>query len=100
MILLPYKSPEQPRKRIGYIRYIVFTLSFLFVGALLVLNVSGIHRIMFWSFIIGNILYYAAVFVWQNPKEIYIDYKMAKGDDGIWRFGSDYVLPIQAAVYM
>ena len=58
--LLPYKVPRQPRKRIGFIRYIVFASSLFFVGALFILRVPGVEKIMFWSFIIGNVLYYAA----------------------------------------
>lgn len=56
--LLPYKTAQQPRKRIGYIRYITFMTSFLFIVTLLLLQVADISRIMFWSFIIGNTLYY------------------------------------------
>ena len=56
--LLPYKTPENPRKDIGYIRYIVFILSLLFTGGLFVFNIPNLERVMFWSFIIGNLLYY------------------------------------------
>lgn len=56
--LLPYKTPENPRREIGNIRYIVFTLALLFTGALFVFNIPNLERIMFWSFIIGNLLYY------------------------------------------
>lgn len=56
--LLPYKEPAKPRKPWGYLRYIVFLLSFLFVGALFVLQIPNLERIMFCSFIIGNLLYY------------------------------------------
>ncbi len=56
--LLPYKQPRRPRKTFGYIRYITFTASLLFVGALFVFHVQKLDRIMFWSFIIGNLLYY------------------------------------------
>ncbi|MCC8172127.1 MAG: 4Fe-4S dicluster domain-containing protein [Parabacteroides sp.] len=56
---LPYKTPEQPRRKISFIRYIVFSGSLLFVGALFVLHVPGVKEIMFWSFIAGNVLYYA-----------------------------------------
>lgn len=38
---LPYKAPRQPRKKIGWIRY----------------NVGNIERIMFWTFLTGNIPY-------------------------------------------
>lgn len=56
---LPYKKPCQKRKKIGWIRYITFALSFLFIAALFLAHVGNIEQIMFWSFIIGNILYYA-----------------------------------------
>lgn len=56
---LPYKVPEQPRKKIGWIRYITFAASFIFVSALFLAQVGNMERIMFWSFIIGNVLYYA-----------------------------------------
>ncbi|NMB63164.1 MAG: 4Fe-4S binding protein [Chloroflexi bacterium] len=57
--LLPYKIPEEPRKsQLGFIRYIVFTLSLLFASALFIFKVANMENIMLWSFIIGNILYY------------------------------------------
>jgi len=56
---LPYKIPQQPRKKIGFIRYITFLASFLFVAALFLCHAEHMERIMFWSFLIGNILYYA-----------------------------------------
>ncbi len=56
--LLPYKVPQQPRKRWGFIRYIVFILSFAFVSALFLAQVNHMERIMFWAFLIGNVLYY------------------------------------------
>ena len=58
--LLPYKQPEGERKKLGFIRYLVFGLSLVFVGALFLLHIPELDRIMFWSFIIGNALYYAA----------------------------------------
>lgn len=58
--LLPYKAPQQPRKRWGFIRYIVFVLSFIFVSALFLVQVNHMERIMFWAFLIGNGLYYCA----------------------------------------
>ena len=57
--LLPHNIPARPRKKIGFIRYITFAVSLLFVGALFVLHVPGIEQIMFLSFMIGNALYYA-----------------------------------------
>ncbi len=56
---LPYKIPKRPRKKLGWIRYVTFILSAVFVGALFLAHVGGIERIMFWAFIIGNVLYYA-----------------------------------------
>lgn len=55
---LPYKIPRSPRKNIGWIRYIMFAMSFIFVSALFLAHVGHIETIMFWSFIIGNIMYY------------------------------------------
>ena len=56
--LLPYKVPAAPRKKFGFVRYIAFGLSFAFVASLFLLQVGNLERIMFWSFLIGNILYY------------------------------------------
>lgn len=58
--LLPYKVPQQPRKKYGYVRYIVFLLSLLFVVSIILMNVPNADTIMFWSFIIGNLLYFGA----------------------------------------
>lgn len=57
--LLPYKTPKSERKKIGWIRYIVFLISLSFVASLFILKVDNIENIMFWAFIIGNIIYYA-----------------------------------------
>ena len=56
---LPYKVPMQPRKKIGWIRYIVFIISLVFVASLFLAHVGNMEKIMFWAFIVGNILYYA-----------------------------------------
>lgn len=56
--LLPYKVPHQPGKKWGWIRYLTFAMSFIFVSALFLLQVKNMERIMFWSFLIGNIIYY------------------------------------------
>ena len=56
---LPYKLPEQPRKKIGWIRYVTFAASLIFVAALFLAHVGNIERIMFWAFIVGNVAYYA-----------------------------------------
>ena len=57
---LPYKTPAGPRKRLGWIRYVTFILSLLFVAGLFLAHVGNLERIMFWAFLIGNGLYYAA----------------------------------------
>ena len=56
---LPYKVPASPRKKLGWLRYIAFTASLIFVAALFLARVGHIERIMFWAFIVGNIVYYA-----------------------------------------
>ena len=55
---LPYKVPVRSRKKIGWIRYITFTASLIFVAALFLAKVGNMERIMFWAFIIGNAVYY------------------------------------------
>ena len=57
--LLPYKVPQHARKPIEFIRYLVFLLSASFVACLFLCKVGAMEKIMFWSFLIGNILYYA-----------------------------------------
>lgn len=58
--LLPYKTPKEKRKKWGFIRYLVFVGALVFVASLFLLKVKNIEQIMWWSFIIGNILYYIA----------------------------------------
>ena len=54
---LPYKIPQQPRRKgLGWIRYVA---SLVFVAALFLMHVGNIERIMFWAFIVGNVAYYA-----------------------------------------
>lgn len=55
----PYKSPRAPRRKISWIRYVMFTVSLAFVSSLFLAHVGDIEKIMFWSFVIGNMLYYA-----------------------------------------
>ncbi len=55
---LPYKTPRGERKKIEWIRIIVFILSLIFVSLLFLAKVKNIERIMFWAFIVGNMLYY------------------------------------------
>lgn len=62
--LLPYKHPKQHEcKKIGFISYILFGAALLFVSALFIFHVKNIEKIMFVSFIVGNILYYAVGFI-------------------------------------
>ncbi|MBE6588530.1 MAG: 4Fe-4S dicluster domain-containing protein [Ruminococcaceae bacterium] len=56
---LPYKVPKNPRKRIGWLRYLTFAVSLVFVSALFLAHVGNIEKIMFRAFIIGNLVYYA-----------------------------------------
>lgn len=56
--LLPYKAPKSDRKKLGWIRYIVFLLSLSFVSILFIFRVANIENIMFLSFTIGNVIYY------------------------------------------
>ena len=55
---LPYRVSTKPRKRIGWIRYITFATSLIFVAALFLAKVGNMERIMFRAFVIGNIVYY------------------------------------------
>ena len=74
---LPYKVPQQPRKRLGWIRYIMFALSLVFVAALFLARVGNMERIMFWSFIVGNALYYAvgiALAFWFEDNRAFCKY--------------------------
>ncbi|HIZ84204.1 MAG TPA: 4Fe-4S binding protein [Firmicutes bacterium] len=56
--LLPFKEPAAPRRSWGMIRYFVFAASLVFVILLFVLQIPHKEDIMWWSFILGNILYY------------------------------------------
>lgn len=56
--LLPYKTPTAPRRKWKFIRYILFVGSLIFVSSLFLLHVQNIEQIMWYSFLIGNLLYY------------------------------------------
>lgn len=56
--LLPYKIPKKSRVSLGFTRYIVFILSFLLVGGMVLLSVSNMSEVMLWLFILGNLIYY------------------------------------------
>lgn len=55
---LPYKVPQKPRKKWGFVRYITFAIALIFVSALFLCHVGNLERIMFYAFIVGNVLYY------------------------------------------
>lgn len=57
--LLPYKVPTKPRRPWGWVRYITFTASFVFVASLFLCRAKHLERILFWAFLTGNGLYYA-----------------------------------------
>lgn len=56
--LLPFKEPKEKRKNWGFLRYLLFAGSLAFVATLFVFRINHIEQIMWWSFIIGNLLYY------------------------------------------
>ena len=56
---LPYKQPQQPRKeKLGFLRYVMFVLSLALVSGLMLIKIAKLEQIMFWLFIVGNVLYY------------------------------------------
>ena len=70
---LPYKVPQNhERSKIGWIRYIMFLLSLSFVITLFIAHIANIERIMFISFIVGNIIYYivgiALAFIFKDNR--------------------------------
>ncbi len=69
---LPYKTPSGPRKKIGWIRYISFALSLIFVSGLFLAAGDKTGSIMFPAFIAGNIIYYilgiALAFIFKDNR--------------------------------
>lgn len=57
--LLPYKAPQKPVRKLGWIRYVLFTVSLVFVGTLFLFHAPRLDDILFWCFLIGNAAYYA-----------------------------------------
>lgn len=55
--LLPYKTPVNPRRRFGFVRYIMFALSLGTVVLLISLGKAN-GTTMFYLFVFGNVLYY------------------------------------------
>ena len=58
---LPYKQSQKPRReRLGVLRYVIFVLSLALVSGLFLMKTAHLEQIMFWLFLAGNALYYAA----------------------------------------
>ncbi len=57
--LLPFQTPSSPRRGWGFVRYLVFLASLIFVGLLFLLQIPDKEQIMWWSFLVGNVVYYA-----------------------------------------
>ena len=55
--LLPYKEPQGPRKKLGFIRYIMFALALILVLLLFHFGKATKHT-LFVLFLIGNLVYY------------------------------------------
>ena len=55
--LLPFKKPAGPRRRFGFIRYIMFALSLSTVILLIALGKAN-KTTMFYLFVAGNVVYY------------------------------------------
>ena len=70
--LLPFKAPKHPRKKLGWIRYVTFAISLIFVVGLFLLQVSNMDEVMFWAFVIVNVIYYsvgiAFAYVFQDNR--------------------------------
>ena len=57
---LPYKTPQKPRReKLGWLRIITFILSFLYVFILFRFYPNELEKLMFISFIVGNVIYYS-----------------------------------------
>ncbi|MDZ5254056.1 4Fe-4S binding protein [Clostridium sp. LIBA-8841] len=56
--LLPYKQPKSARKKLGFIRYIIFALSLVLIIGLFLMRIANLENIIFLLFIGGNLLYY------------------------------------------
>ena len=59
--LLPFKQTEGERKqRLGLFRYLLFALSLVFAASLFLFGAENKERIMWYAFLMGNAVYYAA----------------------------------------
>ena len=58
--ILPFKTPSTPRKeKLGVFRWVIFVVTLVYFCIIWFLYRDNIHFIMYISFIVGNILYYA-----------------------------------------
>jgi len=56
---LPYKEPKShERKKIGWLRYVMFFAALTFVSALFWFSVANKEEIIFIAFVVGNTIYY------------------------------------------
>ena len=58
--LLPYPARQTPRKNWTWMRFVLLAASFAFALWLFLAKVTNAEEVMFWAFIGGNVLYYAA----------------------------------------
>ena len=58
--LLPYPVRQTPRKNWAWMRFVLLAASLAFALWLFLAEVTNAEEIMFWAFISGNVLYYAA----------------------------------------
>ena len=69
---MPYRRPQGPRRGRGPLRYVLFVLSFVLVGALFLLGVEDKERVMAWLFLAGNAMYFTAgillAFLWKDNR--------------------------------
>lgn len=69
---LPYKVPQKPGKKIGWMRYVMFAASLVFVGTLFLTGRKDPERILFWAFVVGNLIYYGVgivlAFLWKDNR--------------------------------
>ena len=64
MDILPFKTPGMPRKKkLGVLRWLIFMLTFVYFCVIWFMYRDNIHHIMYISFIVGNVLYYASAIV-------------------------------------
>lgn len=69
---LPYRRPHGPRRGRGPLRFVLFVLSFVLVGALFLLGIEDKERVMAWLFLAGNAMYFTAgillAFLWKDNR--------------------------------